>query len=338
MITPELIVYIRGELAKGRAREDIRQGLVKDGGWSDADLSEAFRMVIPMQGFGEQSVPNPKIETKTEPKAEIKIEPKIEPLSQFSEPIVSHTPSFSAEKVKKIFLIIGIVVIIGGLGFAVWFYRAPLLSFWNSGTAKVSGFFGSLFSPKPAANTENKTPVSELPPAKPVQTNTPPVVTVKNCGTSLAPDLKKPSTYQNNATLNCLADSALRCENAKAVLTDPLFPTVFQVVKNETSCDFQLSYPADSVLVDATGAKLSGQYITCPISAVKAVDETKKPPTFSAPSVNDLGKYAGQIYFYGTLGVFIETNLDQSKIRSVGCSGAYIDSVISSYRKMQSKQ
>ncbi|MEK7080779.1 MAG: hypothetical protein AAB902_00035, partial [Patescibacteria group bacterium] len=49
MITQELLGYIRIELSKGKTREEIRQALLSGGGWSEDDLSEAFRTVIPMQ-------------------------------------------------------------------------------------------------------------------------------------------------------------------------------------------------------------------------------------------------------------------------------------------------
>ena len=153
------------------------------------------------------------------------------------------------------------------------------------------------------------------------------------CGIGTTPDLKNPLTYQNDAVLACLGNSALRCENAKANLNDALFPTNFQIIKNEDgqSCNFKLSYKPDSTLVDATGQKLAGQYISCPISIVKVLDETKSTPSFSAPSTENLGKYASQIYFYGTLGLFMETNVNKSQIQSLGCSGPYIDTVIASY-------
>lgn len=329
MITPELISYIRGELAKGRAREEIRKSLVVEGGWSETDLSEAFRTVIPMQGFGESAVSE-----KPKPSTASSVSPAISP-SIFAPSLssVSSSHSLSAFPWKKISLIVVIVLIIGALGFGGWFYRASLMNFWNGGVAKVSGFFSSLFGPK--ETTKNTAQVTPLIPSPPI--NTPPlVVTVKDCGASVAPDLKKSASYQNNAVLACLGSSALNCQPATAILNDPLFPTIVRIVKNMDNCNFKLSYADQSTLVDATGVKLAGQYISCPIFSVKAVDESQKTPSFSAPSADNLSKYAAQIYFYGTLGVFMETNLDQNKIQSLGCSGSYIDSVIASYRKMQS--
>ena len=160
---------------------------------------------------------------------------------------------------------------------------------------------------------------------------------VKNCGVGTAPDLKKPLTYEGDAVLTCLGNSALTCEDVKAILKDPLFPTIFQVIKKEDSCSFKLSYASDSTLVDKTGEHLAGQYITCPLSIVKALDETKKPPVFNTPNMDNASKYASQIYFYGTLGLFIENNVEKSKILNAGCNGSFIDSVVASYNKIQSK-
>ena len=326
MITPELVSYIRGELGKGRTREEIRQELSKDGGWSDADLSEGFRIVLPMQGFGESAVSE-----KLKPSIASSVSPTISSQS-FSSSGPSSSPSPAP---RKILLISAAVLVVGGISFAGWFFRAPLANFWNSGVNAVKSFSASIFGPKEnTTNTIAQTPPVVVPP--PIVTPSPAnTVTVKDCGVGTAPDLKSSATYQNNAVLNCLASSALSCTNARAVLSDPLFPDVFQIIKSGDSCVFALSYTAESKLTDGTGAKLAGQYISCPISSVKAVDETKNPPVFSAPATGNLGKYASQIYFYGTLGVFVESNLDQTRIKNIGCSGPYIDSVIESYRKMQ---
>ncbi|MFA6353370.1 MAG: hypothetical protein WCW93_00310 [Candidatus Paceibacterota bacterium] len=50
MVTPELLEYVRIGITHGKTREEINQVLISHGGWSEADLSEAFRTVIPMQG------------------------------------------------------------------------------------------------------------------------------------------------------------------------------------------------------------------------------------------------------------------------------------------------
>ena len=48
MTTPELLNYIRNEITKGKTREDIHRVLMSNGGWTEDDLSEAFRVIIPM--------------------------------------------------------------------------------------------------------------------------------------------------------------------------------------------------------------------------------------------------------------------------------------------------
>src|SRR3989344_2327437 len=57
MTTPELIAYILGELAKGKRREEISESLMSAGQWTRADLSEAFRKIMPV---GDLSLPKPK--------------------------------------------------------------------------------------------------------------------------------------------------------------------------------------------------------------------------------------------------------------------------------------
>lgn len=235
-----------------------------------------------------------------------------------------------------IFIIIGLLCIVSW-----YFYSLPEVNFWNSYVNRLDemsvnswnssinslkesyvsywNFFANKVSNNPAtSNTSVTTPTKE-------------VVSVKDCGVGTAPDLKNPLTYENNAVLNCLGNSAVIRGSAKAVLKDALFPTIFQITNN----NFTLSYGVDSTLVDITGKKLAGQYISCPLSIVKAIDETKNILSFSAPSLSSPSEYASQIYFYGTLGIFIENNLDQNKIQSLDCSGGYISSVIASYLKTQ---
>ena len=253
MITPELMEYIKGELVKGRTREDVRLSLAKDGGWSEIDLSEAFRTVSPAQNIAQNSGPS-------------KISPKL----------------------MKIILA---VVILAGIGFAVWFYRAPLIKFWNAGIDKISSYFVSDESVETVDTLAQD--VQVIMPVVPVSN------VVKDCGATDSPDLKNKSTYENNAVLNCLGNSAILCQPAKATLSNSLFPNTFQIIRDQNTgaCNFVLSYSADSTLVDITGQKLALQYISCPVSIVKSVNETKIPPIFGSPSIDNLGKYASQIYF-----------------------------------------
>ena len=318
MITPELVGYIRGEFAKGKTREEIHKVLVSDGGWSEIDLNEAFRTVIPMQpqGFTQSLVQNSLIT-------------KIKSPSPSFSPSPSPSPS-SSKKNPLIFIII--LIIIGGLGAVLWFYRVPVMSLWNSlpyfGTNETSNIEENVTIPQ-------NIPVVESTEIAEEKTEN----VIKDCGVSVAPDLKNPSTYEKDAVLTCLGNSALRCEDVTAVLTDALFPTIFQIIKNQDTCNFKLSYAEDSTLIDITGKKLAGQYILCPISLVSITNEsTTKSPIFQAFNENSLSKYASQIYLYGTLGLFTENNVDQNKIQALGCSGPYIDSVVASYRKTQPKR
>ncbi|MFA6077276.1 MAG: hypothetical protein WC735_04355 [Candidatus Paceibacterota bacterium] len=242
------------------------------------------------------------------------------------------TPKLSGRILENlIFFIFAILCLVSW-----YFYKPQITGFWNSGVNKIVELSTSLFSSK--KDTEL---VNTVPP----QNNTviPPynkTISVKDCGTTNSPDLKNKNTYENNAVLNCLGVSALSCGNAKAVFANDLFPNMIQIVGSEGAdqnvCNFKLSYGADSTLVDIDGNKLAGQYISCPLSIVKAIDETKTPTLFTAASIDNLNKYASQIYFYGTLGVFMENNMDKNRIQALGCSGDYIDSMIASYRKMQS--
>ena len=339
MITTELISYIKGEFAKGRTREEVHADLVNNGGWTEIDLNEAFRTVIPMQGQSSVS-PNPVIQ-----KQSVNI--------QNQNPAVKN-PVFTGavkkeKKSSRTFWEAFILVIIALACSVSWYlYKPQITDFWNSGVKSsqeisdnswnwLVSIFSKItlpsfdFSKITSIFNSSKNTQDDVAIPQDNQVVKPVVVTVKDCGTTKSPDLKNISTYQNNAVLNCLGNSALSCIPAKAVLTDALFPSVLEIVKNQDTCDFKLSYGADSTLIDINNNKLAGQYISCPVSIVKALDESKKTPVFTSPSINNLSKYASQIYFYGTLGVFMENNVDQDKIEEAGCTGEYISSVIASY-------
>jgi hypothetical protein len=358
MVTPELLSYIKAEVAKGKTRAEIHGALLSGGGgWSEDDLSEAFRTIIPMQNIvlpKEKIIePSPSPTPTPDPSSPPPISFSLPPLHSFStpssyspspsllEPTLSPESSFPSHSSRLLLKFLVILIIIGGLGFGFWHYRSSIKNLpsraenlWATWVKELKGFHF------PFLNTSKN-----VVPSVPVANNTNNVVAQKpvinlttNCGISLAPKLGVSSTSENNSVLSCLGENAVSCENATGILKDNFFPTIFEIAKTQNSCNFKLSYPADSALVDITGQKLAGQYISCPINIVKAIDNTNPAsPKFNAPDKTDLGKYASQIYFYGTLGLFVENNLDQNKISALGCSGGYIQSVIASYNLEKKK-
>lgn len=390
MITQELTTYVRGELAKGKTREEIRKVLLSSGGWSDSDLSEVFRTAIPMPMQGVSLSNLVAREKLQEEKPTIPTISPVSPMPTFSSfppslsplpsgtftPSVSPIPpvSFSPSPIRplsfspsyppipsvlrpttpppppsshSILKFLVILIIISGLGFGVWYYRSPIINLWNSLTNKASqptvSSVDTIIPPTdtttPPADTTipnnidlNNQAVAPVPIA-------PPIIQIKDCGVvGTILKLGTPSTYENDPALSCLGASALNCENATGILKDDLFPTIFEITKLPDSCNFKLSYPVDSVLTDITGKKLALQYISCPVSIVKAIDNTNvASPKFNAPSVANYSKYAAEAYFYGTLGLFIENNLDLVKIQALGCSGEYIGSMIASYNARKIK-
>lgn len=327
MITPELIAYIRGEFTKGKTRGEIHETLISEGGWNEADLSEAFRTIMPMQSSPPEVKPNP-------------VYGSYGSVVKSSTPAPAFVVESSPLSYRKIFLVILICVVVGGSG-AIWWFRPPIvmninvMGMWDSLINKITQiqipkihlpFWG-------AKTTDDSETVSILEEQAMVPVEN---IGIRDCGTGIAPNLNNPNMDSNNFVLDCLGNSALYCENAQAILTNDLFPNIFQIIKNQDTCDFKLSYSEDSTLVDVTGKKSAGQYILCPINIVKRLDESNlSVPVFKEPNVNNLSQYASQIYFYGTLGLFMENNVEQNKIQALGCSGSYIDSMIASYNKMQ---
>ncbi len=337
MVTPELITYIKEEFAKGKKREDVQKILVVEGGWSEADLNEAFRTVLPMQNFNTNLTQPARSDSPVQQIKPIQINPQLniqndsvnESIQKSMLHNVATAKITSSASHFKLFTLLFLLVAAGGLG-ATWFIRPAFITdTFNTVTDKVSQIelpslpsFSSLATKEPE-NTVIVPPVVEMPVAE--------VVLTKNCGISAAPNLKKASTYEKNSVLNCLGISLLNCEDAEAILTDPLLPNLFQVKKDGSTCNFRMTYTSETALENPAGKSSAGKYVECTVSSIKAVDESKNPPVFSAPSTDNPAKYASQASFYATLGVFVENGLDQEKIQNAGCTGSYVSSLINSY-------
>lgn len=133
MITPELIVYMRGEFAKGKTREEIRTILLAEGGWDENDLSEAFRITIPMH-----SVAPKVILPKVQP---IEIAPLVPALPSRSSPLPRPSvfpPPLHLFLIQPLLKFLIILVILSGLGFISWYYRSTLINFWKTSVNKIS--------------------------------------------------------------------------------------------------------------------------------------------------------------------------------------------------------
>ncbi len=224
-----------------------------------------------------------------------------------------------------------ILILIAGLGAEFYFFRPQALSVWNSLTDKAGEYLAFLApNPEPVVMTTptDNTVNTVVAPVSLPTVNKP----TTDCGVGTAPKLGATPSSVSGSVLSCLGASAASCDNAKGVLQDNIFPTLFEISKTSTSCNFKLSYAASSTLKDPSGNPLALQYIMCPVDIVKTIDNTNPAtPKFIAPNKTNLTKYGSDIYLYGTLGVFVENNLDVNKIRALGCSGDYIQSMIASY-------
>lgn len=378
MVTQELIAYVRGELNKGKTRDEIRSALLSGGGWSEQDVSEVFRTIIPMESLSPKTVsfqtpleskdirpmfslnrnpigaPKP-VPTVIDPK---KIEPTapvvpptpVTPIAHVA-PVAPVTPATPVEpkmtprhfepihaerKMPKYVYPAVAALLFGAIIFAVFYFFRPELASFNqkamNGLNSIATSVGKMFEgePEPVA-PPYQTPMNE--PVTPVE----PVVKQKvNCGSTVSPDRKNPTVYNKDQVLKCIGENAAACNPAEAVLDDEFFPTVVKITESNNSCRFELSYSSTSTLTDVHGKKLAGRMISCPLNIVKAIDETNpQRPVFVAPNTTKPNKYATDIYFYGTLGIFIEKNFDLAKINAIGCNGEFINSVIESYKLSQ---
>jgi len=374
MITQELISYIRGEVNKGKNREGIRTALLSGGGWSEADISEAFRGVMPLEAIKTVPVTAPApaaapvlalattsivsppstlgMYTSTSvlaaaPKPPSVFKPiTISPVAKVVPARPMDTSTFrpaasnlypqpkKAHHFKGLLIFLLIVFLVVGGGY---FYRAEALDFLSSVKSSIGNLFDkNEVAPAPIVPIARVAVVPEVP-VKVLPTS--PI----NCGETSAPDPTKPSMYISDPVLDCIGASALSCQSAQATLTNSLYPSKLEIITNvglgENNCAFRLSYPLDSTLASITNKKMAGESIACPLSIVKSFKETEKGiSVFEAASLDTPSKYGAEIFFYGTAGVFIENDLDKKKIEFAGCNGGFIYLVLDSYKIMQEKQ
>ncbi|MFA6520444.1 MAG: hypothetical protein WCT44_02440 [Candidatus Paceibacterota bacterium] len=151
MITKELLVYIRAEIAKGKQREEIHDVLIAGGGWTEDDISEAFREIIPMQNAS--ALPQkPNIPTPPTPD-HASFVPKVAGGSVMASTMTIAPPSFvppvvpppsdieivspsssrsSFSMVSRFLKFLLIMIIIFGLGYLYWFYRFDVMSLFGN--------------------------------------------------------------------------------------------------------------------------------------------------------------------------------------------------------------
>ena len=341
MITQELIAYVRSELNKGKTREDIRQGLLSGGGWSEADISEVFRTVMPAPSVPSMSNPSasppggsinsningvPGGTREASPVFAMKKEPAPISISMRKEEEVKTPPNLHLKPILT-------AILIGGTLFVLFFFFKPVFMSLKNDTAGAFDALTDKIQDLFAKDPLDPVSVVDEPEIPVAPQEKPPV----NCGTGMAPDRKNPSTYDGSA-YRCLGENAIACNNAEGKINDPLFPTVFKITNKDDSCRFELSYAADTTLTDVFGKKLAFRSISCPISVVKSINEANpKNPVFEPANTANPNKYALDIYFYGTLGLFIDNNFSQAEIESLGCKGEFVKSVIESYNLMKSK-
>ena len=343
MITQELTAYVKSELNKGKTREEIRNSLLSGGGWSDSDISEVFRTVIPLETI------NPVLPKATpfNPNGPINVIPPTPPTAQNApttpKPLVFEvaSPVSNIEKTKSAskfpFVSVILAMLIGVFCFVIFYFFRPQVMILPT---QIKNSFNSLVDKISGAKEEIPIVVVEEIPVAPV---IPEVVIPQkiNCGITDSPDRKKPNAYMNDIVLKCLGESLKTCVDTEGEINDPLFPSVFKISTNQTNgaCNFSLNYKADSLLADAKGQKLAGSGITCPVSVVKTVDETNPTkPVFKSPDTSNSNKFAVDTYFYLTFGIFVENNLDQTKIEALGCEGLFIKYMVDSLKQVKPKR
>lgn len=330
MITPELIAYIKSELGKGKTREDIRVDLLASGGWTDIDLSEAFRSTMPMD--------NLKIPQPVQP-----IEPLPKPPAPLQNPIpgpvvISPDSSFpTTSQIKKPprkipWVAITLAILFAAICFfAFYFYSPQILDLPN----KVVSVIDTLMDNTNNEILEAEAPIVQDETPVPLITDMPPYI---NCGITISPNRNDSSTYLDDNVFKCLGESALSCENAEAIINDTILPTIFKIKKDGDVCRFELSYKEDSSLTDIFGRKLSGRDISCPVTVAKSFTGIDSQDfIFKNTDITKPSRYGADMYFYGTVGIFFDQDFKQEAIEELGCRGTFLDSAIESFGLIKSK-
>ncbi|MBP9711993.1 MAG: hypothetical protein KBD55_03110 [Candidatus Pacebacteria bacterium] len=327
MVTQELISYVRAEVNKGKTREEISKSLLAGGGWNENDINEAFRDLVPVQ----PQIATPSLATMAP------LQPNLV-LRSYATP-----KSNNGTKGLKSFLIFLIIaMILGGGGY---FFRSQL----KTGVQGFGSFFSNLNFSLPDMSSNDKNinidnvaplPLPPVTPAvnpvvvDPVIPETPKIELVTDCGISQSPNGRSANSLNTDNALKCMGEKILSCANAKLIINTDLFPTIFELVHSGSDCNLKLAYESNSKIVSVSGNRLAGQYILCPVSSIKSIDETNpNKPILKSPHTTNPNLYASEAYVYGTIGVFLESNFNKAKINSIGCTGPYVDSVIDSFNQ-----
>jgi hypothetical protein len=144
---------------------------------------------------------------------------------------------------------------------------------------------------------------------------------------------------KQDSVLHCLGDAILNdCKNAKGQFKDGGIgpnPDILEVSKDKGICYFKLIMSKDMISAYSLQNTTMNQYISCPISIAREISEVTTstlPLDKSKPS-----EYAAGVYLYGSIGVFMENDFDQNKIKELGCSGEWIKSLIDSLYNARDK-
>jgi len=310
MINQQLLGFIKEQLQKGLNKEIISKELLANG-WTAQDVEEGFNAISTPTPV---STPNP-ISNPA-------------PVSNFGSFNSSgSTPStFMKEKShpgKKIFLIILLLFLLGG-GASAYYFRNDLLKL-----PIIKDFFPS--------EMVNVVPTSDVNQDQNLlnQNTIASELAEKDCGISKEVstlDTGWESTYKDDPVLKCFGESALSCTNSKLTIKGVDFvtgsdsPTIAQIINSNGSCYFKITQSEQ-------------KYNQCPLNIVKNIDLKSKFPDIKSqnPDTQYPEKYAAEIFTYGTMGLIVENNGDDSKFKNLGCTGDLFQTMATLLSKAKEK-
>ena len=377
MITPELLAFIQGQLAAGTSREQVADMLLSNG-WGAADITNALSQAAPVQPVQptqpiEPARPVEPVQSMQPMQAAATLpvqtytEPVYRPVAQSSMQPMQSVQSMQAESAHlaqaqtqatvshsgwaKSFMVLAGIVVAFAAGWiasqGVTNSRMQTQSVRDAASNQPSPAIqdqasesGAIAPDVPATTTASVASTNPASATSTGATQGPASAVEKDCGTTNG---KTP--YASDPVLACMGAAALSCSNARATISigsggSAQLSTSTLKITNPGSggaCSFTV-VPAPAP--NASGASASALSISCPLSIVKASDDflSSATPTWKSPTKTDPNKYAGEIYYYGAMGVFIQNNFSEAKIRAAGCTGDFIKTYIAEHAKLMKMQ
>lgn len=211
MTTPEMLEYISAQRAAGISTDEIRSSLIRDGGWNEVDVIEAFSVLgiggsqnstpvstvsVPVQTDSIQTIPPPSFGYSTiTADRPYPVGTPLPVVSQPTPPSVSEVSTVSASEepapsglLSKILTVVGVLVVVGGLGFVGFMYwKSFMVNPYGQEMSEI--YIPEIISPTTNDELEFQTDVSVSATATTTDVSSSETTTISNTTTATTPAL-----------------------------------------------------------------------------------------------------------------------------------------------------